>query len=154
MFSRKGFTLIELLVVITIIGILSGIGVVSFSGANKKAKIGRAQAEMETLKTAMSMYYQDVGELPPRGDNCSACCNPPCSSWAGVIDALMSNDGSGWNGPYLDSRIDRDPWSNYYGYDDNAGVCCGFESYIRSAGPDKSLWTADDIHLTVMMDND
>ena len=152
--ARRAFTLVELLVVIAIITILSTVGYITYTGAIERSRIGRAQADLEALKTAMNMYFQDVGELPPRGDSCSACAEPCSSTWTNAVNALMSNDGAGWNGPYLDKRIDTDPWGHYYCYDDNAGVCCGFESYLYSMGPDGSRGGTDNIRITVMRDND
>jgi len=159
---RRAFTLVELLVTISIISILATVGYVMFGGAIERSRIGRAQADLETLKTAMNMYFQDVGELPPRGDCCSACsaCGWPsnCSSrWASAIDALLANDGVGWDGPYLDKRIDTDPWGRCYAYDDNYSDphCPGCpESCIISAGPNGVLGDGDDIKIIVLRDND
>jgi general secretion pathway protein G len=124
----KAFTLIELLVVIAVIGMLSSIVLVSMKGAREKARIAKAQSEIRQLVTAMYLYKENHGELPPIGDNCSACSNPCNSSWTAVIDALV-NDG------LLGSRIDKDPWGNYYCYDDNDNVCCGCNSPLYSMGP-------------------
>lgn len=54
-----GFTLIEMLVVIAIISILIGIGVNTFTIAQKKARDVRRKADLRTIKTAFFMYYQD-----------------------------------------------------------------------------------------------
>jgi len=132
--NRRSFTLVELLVVVAIIAILSGIGALTFTGVQDKAKRSRAAADLDTLAKAMSSYFIDVGEMPPRGDSCPACSWPCNSSWELVINALVNNDGSSWNGPYLDSRIDRDPWGNYYCYDDNTPSCCGEQTFVCSMG--------------------
>ena len=140
--SRKGFTLIELLVVISIIGLLATIVMVSLNSAKDKAKYARAQSDIKQLNLAMEIYREDNGELPPIGDNCSACYNPPGSSWTLVIDALV-------NGGYIGARVDKDLWGQYYAYDDNDGVCCGTYSYICTAGKDAVLWTTDDYCLII-----
>lgn len=59
-----GFTLIELLVVISIIGILTMIGAVAFSGAQKKARDTQRKTELDALAKALIMYYNDNGEVP------------------------------------------------------------------------------------------
>lgn len=59
-----GFTLIELLVVISIIGILTMIGAVAFSGAQKKARDTQRKTELDALSKALIMYYNDNGFVP------------------------------------------------------------------------------------------
>ena len=56
---QKGFTFIELLVVITIIGVLTTIGVVNFQGTNQKARDGRRQADLEQIRTALEIARSD-----------------------------------------------------------------------------------------------
>ncbi len=137
-----GFTLIELLVVIAIIGLLASVVLASLNAARTKANYARAKMDIDQIKKAMLMYKMDIGELPPLGDNCSACSNPSNSSWTAVIDALV-------NGKYLGGRIDRDPWGNYYGYDDNDCNSNPGVSYVVSAGADKINWTADDNYVVI-----
>ncbi len=55
--KTKGFTLIELLVVIAIIGILSGLIIVSMSGATNSAKDARIKSEMDQLRSTAQIYY-------------------------------------------------------------------------------------------------
>lgn len=139
---QKGFTLIELLVVVAIIGLLSSVVLASLNSARDKAKYSRTKMDIDQLKKAMLIYKIDKGELPPPGDNCSACNNPPNSSWTLTIDALV-------NGGYMGGRIDKDPWGNYYGYDDNDCNSNPGTSYVFTAGADKVSWTADDYILVI-----
>ena len=53
--KRTAFTLIELLVVIAIIGILSGLIIVSVSGAAQKATIAKAQIFSNSLRNSLMM---------------------------------------------------------------------------------------------------
>lgn len=60
----KGFTLLELLVTISIIGILIGIGSVSFSTAQKKGRDSRRQGDLAAIQKAMEQCYALDTEYP------------------------------------------------------------------------------------------
>ncbi len=64
MFKKKGFTLIELLTVIAIIGILASIIIGNVSTAMKRGRDARRKEDMETLRTALEMYYEKNLEYP------------------------------------------------------------------------------------------
>jgi prepilin-type N-terminal cleavage/methylation domain-containing protein len=54
--SKKAFTLIELLVVIAIIGILSGLIVISMSGATNSANDAKRKANVDAIRKALVIY--------------------------------------------------------------------------------------------------
>lgn len=56
---RKGFTLIELLVVITIIAILSAIGMVSYQKVSQNGRDGKRQADLKQIQSALEQYFAD-----------------------------------------------------------------------------------------------
>ena len=60
-FSR-GFTLIELLVVVAIIGILSAVGVVSYSGYKVSAEKKQAEITLNSIYLAEQEYKSNNGE--------------------------------------------------------------------------------------------
>lgn len=62
-----GFTLVELMVVITIIGILSGLGVVAAIRAITTAKNATIKMEMSQLDAALNAFKMKFGEYPPDG---------------------------------------------------------------------------------------
>src|SRR3989338_8837061 len=76
--KKRGFTFIEILVVITIIGILTAVGVTNFRVANQKAKDGRRQADLEQIRAALELYrsdqnlYPTTAQLPAAGGTLSA----------------------------------------------------------------------------------
>ena len=76
-----GFTLVELLVVISIIGILTMVGAVAYSGAQKKARDTQRKTELDALSKALIMYYNDNGVFP-----------------ALTLDGLFASD-KGFTGP-------------------------------------------------------
>lgn len=62
---KKGaFTLIELLIVVAIIGVLAAIAVPNFLNAQIRAKIAKAEADLQALSTALEMYHMDRNAYP------------------------------------------------------------------------------------------
>lgn len=65
--NPKGFTLIELLVVISIIAILSVVGIVIFTGAQKNARDARRRVDINAIANAMEVNYS-LGKYIPLSD--------------------------------------------------------------------------------------
>lgn len=63
--KKTGFTLIEMLVVIGIIGILVGIGSVSYSTVQKKARDARRKDDLKIIQQSMEQYYSICGYSYP-----------------------------------------------------------------------------------------
>ena len=66
---RRGFTLIELLVVVIIIVILSGMLFKISSIVTAKAQRSGAIADMESLRCALTEYYEEYAMYPPTSEN-------------------------------------------------------------------------------------
>lgn len=62
--KQKGFTLIELLVVISIIGLLSTVAMTSLNGARVKTRDAKRISDVEQIKLALEVYYNDHGYYP------------------------------------------------------------------------------------------
>lgn len=60
-----GFTLIELLVTIAIIATLSAILLPNFMGARQKASDSQKIQDMNSIKSALRLYYNDHQAYPP-----------------------------------------------------------------------------------------
>lgn len=61
---KRGFTLIELLIVITIIGILSALVLTNIQGVRERARDARRKSDLNAIKTALRLYYNDFGSYP------------------------------------------------------------------------------------------
>src|SRR5574337_1392897 len=71
--GKGGFTLIELLMVVAIIGILAAIALPVYANIQAKARVGKAQADIRTIASAIVAYQAHCGVLPPVGDTGTTC---------------------------------------------------------------------------------
>ena len=62
--SKKGFTMLELVMVITIMALLAAIMVPQFSVQREQAEIATTKANLETMRTAITLYESKTGNLP------------------------------------------------------------------------------------------
>ena len=62
--GEKGFTFIELLVVLTIIGVITAVGLVTYSRAQQKARNSRREADLKQIQAAIEMYHAEEGSYP------------------------------------------------------------------------------------------
>ena len=63
--KSRGFTLIELLVVITLIVVLSAIGLATYSTSIRRAKEATLKEDLFRMNDAIDQYYADKGTWPP-----------------------------------------------------------------------------------------
>lgn len=116
---RFGFTLIELLVVITIIAILSAVGLSSFANSQRRARDARRREDMKQVQNAMEQSYITNNQ------------------YIGAYTALPATAWSGRSSP-LDPRTNA-----AYGQSVSSTtaytICADFE--LTSAGAINAAWT-------------
>ena len=129
--SRRGFTLLEILVVLAIMGLLVGLSVskmggVLDSGNEKAANIFVKQS----IKIPLTSYRIDTGDYPLTAEGIEALITAPAGK------------AENWRGPYLElNKIPLDPWQQPYLFH----AVSRDRLEIRSKGPDREIFTADDL---------
>jgi general secretion pathway protein G len=102
--GERGFTLVELLVVITIIGLIMGLVGPRVLNYLSESKTKAAKIQIESLASALDLYYLDVGRYPTSSEGLAALVKRPGNTTT-------------WNGPYLKGGlVPADPWGNPYVY--------------------------------------
>lgn len=102
--AEQGFTLVEMLVVITIIALVMGLVGPRVLNYLSEAKAKTAKIQVESLASALDLYYLDNGRYPSSSEGLHALVQP-------------SGDSVGWNGPYLKGNsVPNDPWGKPYSY--------------------------------------
>lgn len=64
---KNGFTLIELLMAISIISVISVVGLNIFAGSQAKARDSVRKNHLQAIATALEIYYQQNGSFPVMG---------------------------------------------------------------------------------------
>lgn len=119
--SGAGFTLVELLIVISIIAILTVIGLTTYAGVQKNARDARRKDDLRAIKVALELYYQTNKTYP-------------VSDWVYSTTSSFLIPGLNYN--YI-AKVPVDPLKNDdnstaddnkhgYGYYSNSAVCGNF----------------------------
>ena len=102
--ASRGFTLVEMLVVLVIIGLLGLLVAPNLVSRLGHAKSDAAQAQINSLMSAVDMFGVDMGRPPTKEEG---------------LEALLAAPGNdvNWRGPYVRKRQALiDPWGNPYRY--------------------------------------
>lgn len=88
--TRRGFTLIELLVVISIIGVLAGMTLVSYSAAQKQARDTTRRSDLAQYRNAIASYAASNNGLYPY-DTCDTSCTGDSNANGGIFKAAADS---------------------------------------------------------------
>ncbi|TVQ38804.1 MAG: type II secretion system protein GspG [Wenzhouxiangella sp.] len=104
--ASGGFSLIEILVVVVIIGILAAVVVPRVMDEPDRARVTKAQQDVQALVTALNMYRLDNFAYPSTEQGLEALVRRPSGQ----------PEAPNWkSGGYID-RLPRDPWGRDYQY--------------------------------------
>lgn len=79
--KKYGFSLIELLVVISIIAVLTAVLMMNLVGARERSRDSQKIQDLNSIKNALRMYYNDNQTYPSPGTvNCTNCLNTAVGS--------------------------------------------------------------------------
>jgi prepilin-type N-terminal cleavage/methylation domain-containing protein len=85
---KSAFTLLEMLVVIGIIGILVGMGAVSYSTAQKKARDAKRKQDLKAIQNAFEQYYSICNYKYPAAVPAAG---QPLNAQSGICPNVSSN---------------------------------------------------------------
>lgn len=101
---QGGFTLVELLVVLVILALIMGLVGPRVLSYLSEARTKSARLQIESLRSALDLYYVDAGRYPSSQEGLEALVKRPASLGK-------------WNGPYLQQdKVPLDPWGNAFEY--------------------------------------
>lgn len=83
--SKNGFTLIELLISISIIAILSALGLIAYTAVLQQGRDAKRQSDLKSIQSALEQYNSDQGFYPAAS---------PSSLGFGGTNSLTSRTGN------------------------------------------------------------
>ncbi len=126
--SKRGFTLMEMIIVLSIIALLMGLVIMKLGGVGDVAKYKKVQADIITIREALSTYEMQTGMLPTKDQGLKALWSKP------TTDPVPDQ----WH-RIMDEEV-LDPWGHSYQYD-NPGKhnTDGYDVYSNGGGDGKQI---------------
>lgn len=136
MVKKSGFTLIELLVVISIIAILSVIGLVSYNYFLKNSRDSRRQSDLKLIQSGLEEYFADQFFYP----TVTGGQGQPCNNVNGSLKIGCPLKNPGGNKTYLNQVVDDPVSSAHYLYNAKPGSPIQCDNGINGKCSDYCLY--------------
>ena len=159
--GEAGFSLMEILVLLILLALLVSIALARFGNLTLSAQVTATRERLQNIREAIignpdlvaggqyaaPGYWGDMGRLPSALSELST---------QGGQPAWNKYTSKGWNGPYIESSQFNDAWGNAICFRTAAcsspcpAVTTSSRSFtLQSAGPDGTLYNADDVTSSV-----
>lgn len=99
--SDNGFTLMELLVVITILGLLTTIGVASYRNLTVNSRDAKRLTDLRILQSALEEYHSDQLHYPPEFDFTGPLVSPGTANIKTYLKTPPQDPNTNTTTPYL-----------------------------------------------------
>ncbi len=94
--TTKGFTIIELIIVISIIALLSVIGISTYGAVQVDARNTKRKSDLKEIRAALELYRTEVGTYPSTVGRTSAGCRTSAlvgdGDWCGMCSTYNTSD--------------------------------------------------------------
>lgn len=101
---RAGLSLLEVMIVLAIIALVAGLAAPRLISTFGRAKSQAAQIQLANIRSALQLFYVDVGRYPTESENLD-------------VLVVIPSDGTNWHGPYLENADGiLDPWGRRFIY--------------------------------------
>src|SRR3989338_1644535 len=87
----RGFTLLEIMITITIVAILSTMGIIAYGKAQSIARDAIRKQDLKNMKLSLELYYQRNGNFPSTTDGSGWDLSTKGGTWISGLDSTYTN---------------------------------------------------------------